>query len=232
MGIIGKSMDLVKSTIDYVSREWKGVSITAAVFLIVPVVVVETEEYLSSTPFCLSCHSMTYLDDELQESSHISALGIDPECQSCHLPPGFIARSVSHVVDGTRALIGELKHDLSTKEKFDEHRAEYAHNARMSLRKWDGSPCRVCHTNVRPSSDEAEIEHKKMETEGLTCIDCHQNLVHDEVPEEDLVQGMKEGRIVLKPDEDDEDEDDDDEDEEEYEEETDEEEDEDDGEEE
>ena len=224
MGIIGKTTDLAKRTLEYVKREWKGVGITAAICLITPVVIVETEEYLSSKPFCLSCHSMSYVQTELDESDHISSLGIDPECQSCHLPPDFIGRVISHVVDGTRALIGEMKHDLSTKENFDKYRAEYAHNARIGLKRWDSSPCRTCHKNVRPSSDEAEMEHKKMETEGLTCIDCHQNLVHDEVPEEDLVQGMKEGRIVLKPDEDeDEDEDEDDEDEDEDEEDTDEE---------
>ena len=205
MGIIGKTKDLIERTVAYMKREWKGLSITAAIVLIVPIVTVETEEFLSSTPFCLSCHSMSYLDDELQDSSHISALGIDAECQDCHLPPGFVERSISHMVDGTRAIIGELKHDLSTKEKFDEHRAEYAHNARMSLKKWDGSPCKTCHKDVRPSSDDAERDHTKMETEGATCIDCHQNLVHDEVPEEDLDRGIEEGRIVLKELEDDDD---------------------------
>ena len=60
----------------------------------------------------------------------------------------------------------------------------------------------VCHKSVKPSSEDAEKKHKKMQTEGLTCIDCHQNLVHDEVPEEDLVKGMKEGKIVLKEEED------------------------------
>ena len=51
-------------------------------------------------------------------------------------------------------------------------------------KKWDSSPCRVCHKDPQPSSDEAEIEHKKMETEGATCIDCHPNLVHEEEDEE------------------------------------------------
>ena len=66
------------------------------------------------------------------------------------------------------------------------------------MKKWNDSPCRVCHKAVRPSSDDAAKQHKRMESEGLTCIDCHQNLVHEEVPEEDLVRGMKEGKIVLK----------------------------------
>jgi len=68
-----------------------------------------------------------------------------------------------------------------------------------SERKWNSSPCTyMCHRDPQPTSEDAEREHKKMKTEGATCIDCHQNLVHEEVPEEDLVQGKKEGRIVLK----------------------------------
>ena len=40
-----------------------------------------------------------------------------------------------------------------------------------------------------------------METENKSCIDCHQNLVHEEVPEEDIVEGMKQGKIVVKEEE-------------------------------
>ncbi|SEF75094.1 NapC/NirT cytochrome c family, N-terminal region, partial [Nitrosospira multiformis ATCC 25196] len=57
----------------------------------------------------------------------------------------------------------------------------------------------------------AKAAHKKMETEGATCIDCHQNLVHKEVAETDLNESIKQGKMVLKPekkDDDDEDEED------------------------
>ncbi len=52
-----------------------------------------------------------------------------------------------------------------------------------------------------------------MKTEGATCIDCHQNLVHEEVPMTDLNASLAAGKMVLKPDED-EDEDEDEEDDE------------------
>ncbi len=183
---------------DFFRNRWKVVAVTAVVTLAVSFGTVKTEKVLSSTKFCVSCHSMSYPKKELEESTHFGALGADPECEDCHLPPNFILRVESHIVDGTRGLLGEFNKDLKTKEGFDEHRPEYAHNARVNLRKWDSSPCRTCHKNVKPSSEEAEREHKLMETEGATCIDCHQNLVHEEVPEEDIVKGMKEGKIVLK----------------------------------
>jgi len=200
---------------EWIQRYGKVVVVTAVVSVILTLGSLETEKYFSSTSFCLSCHSMSYVNDELRESTHFdSAIGPAPDCQDCHLPPQFFLRVESHVVDGIRAVIGEFKHDLSTKEGFDEYRHEYAHNARMRLKQWNSSPCTyMCHKNPVPSSDEAEMEHKKMKTEGATCIDCHQNIVHEEVPEEDLDAGWREGRIVLKEIEDEEDDEDEEEDE-------------------
>ena len=47
-------------------------------------------------------------------------------------------------------------------------------------------------------SHRAWAAHKKMETEGATCIDCHQNLVHKKVPESDLTASLAQGAMVLK----------------------------------
>lgn len=185
---------------NFIKEKGKVIIITAIITLAVTFGIIGAEKYVSSTKFCVSCHSMTYNLAELKESSHYGAKGVNPECQDCHLPPQFLKRVKSHIVDGTRALLGEFRYDLSTVEKFDKFRAEYAHNARINIRKWDSSPCRTCHKAPKPSSDEAAAEHKKMETEKKNCIDCHQNLVHKEVPEEDIVKGMKEGKIVLKED--------------------------------
>ena len=177
----------------------KAIVVTALVCLLGFIAVIKLDHVLGSTRFCLSCHSMTYNAAELKESTHYGALGGNPECRDCHIPSGFFAEIRTHLFDGARGVLGELRLDLSTIEKFDEHRAEFAHNARMNLKRWDSSTCRRCHKNPQPSSDSAMAAHKKMETEGATCIDCHQNLVHEAVPEEDLNEGLKQGRIVLKP---------------------------------
>lgn len=181
-----------------VKQGWKAILGTAIVTLAVIFGAIGGDRFFSSDKFCLSCHSMSYVYKELKESPHFGALGLNPECQDCHLPPQFIQRMQSHIVDGTRGLIGEFKDNLSTVENFDKYRAKYAHNSRINIKKWDSSPCRTCHKASKPSGDKAKAEHKKMETEGVTCIDCHQNLVHKDVPKEDLLKGMAEGRIVLK----------------------------------
>ncbi|MBA4142012.1 MAG: NapC/NirT family cytochrome c, partial [Nitrosospira sp.] len=119
----------------------------------------------------------------------------------------------THIVDGAREVYMELTEDYSTLEKFNERRLIMAHDARMNLKKWDSVTCRECHRDPQPPGADAQAAHKKMETEGATCIDCHQNLVHTEAPETDLNESRKQGKLVLKEDEDDEDDDDDDEDE-------------------
>jgi nitrate/TMAO reductase-like tetraheme cytochrome c subunit len=68
----------------------------------------------------------------------------------------------------------------------------------MKLKGWDSSTCRACHKNTKPPGVSAKAAHKKMETEGATCIDCHQNLVHKKVPEMDLTASLAQGKMVLK----------------------------------
>jgi len=196
-----------------------GTLLTGALLGIVLVAVVfGGEAALSTEEFCTSCHSMTYPQTELKQSTHYGALGVNPSCKDCHIPQGienFHLAVATHAIDGARELYLELVNDYSTLEKFNERRLEMAHDARMNLKKWDSITCRTCHKKPAPPGESAQAEHKKMETEGATCIDCHQNLVHEEVPMTDLNASIAQGKLVLKPDEDDEDEEaDEDEDEE------------------
>lgn len=172
------------------------------------------EAALSTEEFCTSCHSMSYPLEELKQSTHYGALGVNPTCKDCHIPQGienFHLAVATHIIDGARELYLEIVNDYSTLEKFNERRLIMAHDARMNLKKWDSITCRTCHKNPAPPGEDAQAEHKKMETEGATCIDCHQNLVHEEVPMTDLNASLAAGKMVLKPDEDEEDEDEDDE---------------------
>ena len=41
-----------------------------------------------------------------------------------------------------------------------------------------------------------------MKTEGAACIDCHQNLVHEEVAKTDLDASIAAGKMVLQKEED------------------------------
>jgi len=199
--------------------------------IIMVTVVLAGEAALSTTEFCTSCHSMSYPAKELKESSHYGALGSNPECKHCHIPQGLGNLHLAietHIVDGARELYMEFTEDYSTVEKFNERRLIMAHDARMNLKGWDSITCRECHRNPQPPGADAKAAHKKMETEGATCIDCHQNLVHEEVEETDLNASKARGEMVVRLDEDDEEDEEDEDDEEDEEEEEEEEEDDDD----
>jgi len=165
---------------------FKVIVITALSTLAAVAIIHYGEAHISSDSFCTSCHSMTYVEEELKQSVHYGRVGINPGCADCHLPPSFISRSMFHMISGPRDLLGEFKYDLSTKEKFNEHRASMAHTARMNLKKWDSAPCRQCHIAPKPTSQMGQMMHATMETSNTTCIDCHQNIAHAPVPVEKL----------------------------------------------
>lgn len=159
------------------------------------------EATVSTTEFCLSCHSMSYPAAELKKSSHYGALGANPGCKDCHIPQGlanFHLALATHVVDGARELVLEFKNDYSDIKKFNARRPAMAHDARMNLKRWDSVTCRSCHKDPQPPGDDAKAAHEKMRTQKATCIDCHQNLVHKEVPETDLNASLAQGKMVLK----------------------------------
>lgn len=161
------------------------------------------EAALSTTEFCVGCHSMSYPAEELKKSSHYGALGVNPGCKDCHIPQGlanFHLAVATHVVDGARELILEFRNDYSDIRKFDARRPEMAHDARMNLKRWDSVTCRACHKDPQPPGADARAAHEKMRTHKATCIDCHQNLVHKEVVETDLDASLAQGRRVEKRD--------------------------------
>jgi len=173
-----------------------GIALVAVVF--------GGEAALSTEEFCTSCHSMTYTQKELKDSTHYGALGVNPTCKDCHIPQGFKNFHLAlytHAVDGARELYLEMMHDYSTLEKFNERRLIMAHDARMNLKKWDSVTCRDCHRDPNPPGADAQEAHKKLKTEGATCIDCHQNLVHEEVAKTDLNASLAAGKMVLAKEE-------------------------------
>ncbi len=164
-------------------------------------IIVGGEAAISTNAFCTSCHSMTYVQKELEKSDHYAALGVDPGCKDCHIPQGFSNFHLAlqtHIMDGSRELFLELTEDYSTKKKFNARRLEMAHYARMNMKRWDSVTCRACHKKTRPPGKSAKAAHAKMESKGATCIDCHQNLVHKEVEETDLDASLAQGKMVIR----------------------------------
>ena len=57
---------------------WKLIVGSSIITLVIIFLAVGTDKYLGSDSFCLSCHSMSYNAQELKESTHFGALGVNP----------------------------------------------------------------------------------------------------------------------------------------------------------
>ncbi|MBC8337463.1 MAG: NapC/NirT family cytochrome c [Alphaproteobacteria bacterium] len=107
-------------------------------------------------------------------------------CVECHLPPGFVGSifAYTHVVSNTD-LFGRWH---STDEKLE--RAWIPPTARRAfwvqdrLLETDSSTCRTCHieAEIKPKRKRGQKAHKNALKNKETCIECHDNLVHREVP--------------------------------------------------
>lgn len=157
---------------------WKAMAIAAIAVIVSLIAVISGERYFSSTRFCVSCHAMTYPYEDLTKSSHYGRLGINPECRDCHFPPQFYLKIKTHTVNGIKDIISNFRYDLSTKEAFEKHKEDFAAKARTELRSLGSSPCKACHKNPVPASEFGKTAHEEAKTGRMTCIDCHQNLVH------------------------------------------------------
>lgn len=147
----------------------------------------QMDHYTNTDAFCTSCHltgeyiakSETYL-----ASSHRNrASGVEPGCADCHIPKGLVLATWTHVIKGVQDLYGEIAYDYEDPEVWEERRPELAYAVRDWMRATDSATCRSCHDegSIEPKRKRGQRQHANAREEGMTCIDCHYNLVHDEV---------------------------------------------------
>lgn len=146
-----------------------------------------TLEATNTTEFCTSCHSMQWVKEEWMESLHYTNVsGVRTGCSDCHVPHSMgpklyaklrAAKDVWHEILGT----------IDNKEKFEHHRWQMANAVWDRMKATDSRECASCHTIAAMDLEEqdrsARKKHKKAETRGKTCIDCHKGVAH-EIPEE------------------------------------------------
>jgi len=73
---------------------------------------------------------------------------------------------------------------VDTKEKFQAMRPELAHRVWARMLKNDSHECRNCHKSDHmekdKQSEKAQARHAKAKAEGITCIECHFGIAHQE----------------------------------------------------
>jgi cytochrome c-type protein NapC len=144
----------------------------------------EINQRTATDAFCTSCHSMAVLaaDPHFDQSAHRSnAAGIRVGCSDCHIPPGnWFSETYTHVSLGIKDVIAQYTHNYNDPAVWEKRRVELAGELRDEMRREDSSTCRKCHDAmaITPKSDAGRSAHAMLKQGGVTCIDCHQNLVH------------------------------------------------------
>ena len=145
---------------------------------------IEFDHFTSSTEFCTTCHSMTYAEDSYKASVHYNSTpGVRASCGDCHVSEGVFSATWDHVM-GTKDLIAQIfGPDYDDPVINMLHLPDAAFHARQWFRDRDSATCKRCHAldAIQGKRANTAAIHRE-ETEGKSCIDCHQNLVHRKVP--------------------------------------------------
>jgi cytochrome c-type protein NapC len=141
--------------------------------------------WTSTLKFCTSCHEMH--DNpfkEYQGTIHdTNRVGVRVTCSDCHVPhePGPL---IWRKINATFEIWGKLTGVIDTREKFLALRPELAKKVWTRMLTTNSLECRNCHKvesfDPDKMSDKAKNAHAKAEREGMTCIECHYAIAHDE----------------------------------------------------
>lgn len=139
----------------------------------------------STTEFCISCHEMrdTVYQEYTQTIHYSNRTGVRAICSDCHVPKDWIHK-VGRKIQASGEVWGKITGTIDTREKFEAKRAELASHVWKRMKSTDSLECRNCHTATAMSSElqseRAQKRHKKGLAEGMTCIDCHFGIAHNE----------------------------------------------------
>ena len=184
----GRARALWRALHDFFASPLNGMLAGLAAVMVLGLSFVVAEELNirgNSTEFCISCHSMrAHVYEEFKQSKHYqTATGVRPECGSCHVSKRFWPAVYDHAT-GTHDLISEFSKDWKSPEFFEKNRARMAEKVRLKMLAEDSATCRTCHQMdaIKPQRARGQRAHEAAKKEGKTCIACHYNLVHKEVP--------------------------------------------------
>ena len=141
--------------------------------------------WTNTEQFCISCHEMkSNVYAEFKGTIHdVNRSGVRAICSNCHVPhePWPLVKAK---VLASHDLWAHLMGNIDTKEKFQKKRYQLAVRVWTRFKENDSLACRNCHyadaMDPEKQSEKARARHAKMKSEGLTCIDCHFGIAHNE----------------------------------------------------
>lgn len=144
---------------------------------------VATVEATSSMEFCNSCHEMGPVFAEYRESSHfLNPSGVRADCADCHIPRHWTGKIRRKVTAAMVEVPSKIAGTISTPEKFEAKRHEFAQRVWNDMKKNDSRECRACHDKQAMRFEKqrkaARVKHEEAFAAGKTCIDCHKGVAH------------------------------------------------------
>ena len=171
------------------SRIRLGLGVTLAALFVAGILVAGGAAGLAWTnteQFCIGCHEMQdNVYKEFKGTIHDkNRSGVRAVCSNCHVPQQPIPM-LKRKVAATFELYGHFVTGvIDTREKFEKHRYEMAKRVWVRMKQTDSLECRNCHhddaMDPEKQSEKARARHAKMKSEGMTCIDCHFGIAHNE----------------------------------------------------
>jgi cytochrome c-type protein NapC len=161
-------------------------------------------EWTNREQFCIGCHEMRdNVYAEYKGSIHdANRSGVRATCPDCHVPHQ-IGPKLIRKMKASAEVWGAITGKIDTREKFLKHRYELASNEWRSMKATDSRECRNCHSRDGMSQEKqtptAWSKHQKAKAEGMTCIECHFGIAHNE-PEGPGPQELFASEKQAKPD--------------------------------
>jgi nitrate/TMAO reductase-like tetraheme cytochrome c subunit len=144
----------------------------------------QANKMTSTDAFCTNCHSMAYVaaDPAYPRSVHRAGpSGIRASCGDCHIPRDNLLRETyTHVTRSIKDIYMEVRFNFSDPAVWAARRPGLTEEVLARMRDEDSVTCRYCHdaAAIRPRSAPGRAAHAVVPAPGMTCIDCHVNLVH------------------------------------------------------
>ena len=142
---------------------------------------------------CAECHPMVFA--EYEGSKHYKGRnGLRPGCTSCHEPHKigkfanfmFVTGPIltSNPGSGPGGPFWNISAPMNDKERWEAIRPDLAKRVREWFLETNSASCRNCHNTevLTPKRIRGHNAHEKFKSGEKTCIECHYNLVHAEVP--------------------------------------------------
>ena len=143
-------------------------------------------ELTNTEPFCISCHEMREnVFKEYQHTVHYTnRSGVRATCPDCHVPKEWFPKVIRKIQASNELLHKFILHSVDTPEKFQAKRHKLAENEWARMRANNSQECRNCHhfeaMDPEKQTEKARARHEKARAEGVTCIDCHFGIAHNE----------------------------------------------------